>query len=125
MGTVALPPVFPTLETFEEYDARHRTEDYILEKLKAEDNAAPSVDATLAERGSRYGPFNGHSRITWELKYAMQSAKTWETLPVDMKEALHMIAHKIGRILNGDPTYADNWHDIAGYAQLVEKELEQ
>ena len=35
-----------------------------------------------------------------------------------------MIAHKIGRILNGDPNYADSWVDIAGYAQLVANELE-
>ena len=34
-----------------------------------------------------------------------------------------MILHKIGRILNGDPNYADSWHDIAGYAKLVEDEL--
>ena len=36
-----------------------------------------------------------------------------------------MIASKIARIVNGDPDYADNWHDIAGYARLVEKELEK
>jgi hypothetical protein len=40
-----------------------------------------------------------------------------------MKEALDMVAHKIGRILNGDPTYTDSWHDIAGYSKLVEDEL--
>ena len=37
----------------------------------------------------------------------------------DQKEALFMIAHKIGRIINGDPDYADSWIDIAGYAKLV------
>lgn len=34
-----------------------------------------------------------------------------------------MQAHKQARILNGDPNYADSWHDIAGYATLVEQEL--
>ena len=34
-----------------------------------------------------------------------------------------MIFHKIGRIVNGDPNYADSWHDIAGYAKLVEDRL--
>jgi len=34
-----------------------------------------------------------------------------------------MIAHKIGRILNGDPNYADSWIDIAGYAKLVADRL--
>ena len=35
-----------------------------------------------------------------------------------------MIAHKIGRILAGDPNHIDHWLDIAGYATLVAKELE-
>ena len=39
------------------------------------------------------------------------------------QEALDMIFHKIARILNGDPNYADSWHDIAGYATLIDKEL--
>lgn len=44
-------------------------------------------------------------------------------LQPDQQEALDMICHKIGRILNGDPDYADSWHDIAGYAQLVADRL--
>ncbi|WP_257617167.1 hypothetical protein [Campylobacter pinnipediorum] len=35
-----------------------------------------------------------------------------------------MIAHKIARILAGNPNYKDHWDDIAGYATLVSKELE-
>lgn len=42
----------------------------------------------------------------------------------DQVEALEMIAHKIGRIINGDPNYADSWHDIAGYAKLVADRLD-
>lgn len=34
-----------------------------------------------------------------------------------------MIQHKIARILNGGKSHVDNWHDIAGYATLVENEL--
>ena len=30
-----------------------------------------------------------------------------------------MIQHKIGRVLNGDPNYDDNYRDIAGYATLL------
>ncbi len=87
------------------------------------------VDATLAERGKRYGPFNGHAAITQEIKGALKNARLsdgsfpWHALNASQREALEMIAHKIGRILNGDPNYADSWHDIAGYATLVEKQL--
>jgi hypothetical protein len=34
-----------------------------------------------------------------------------------------MICHKLGRIAAGDIDYADSWHDIAGYAKLVEDRL--
>ena len=39
------------------------------------------------------------------------------------REGLKAILQKIARILNGDPNYADNWHDIQGYARLVEERL--
>lgn len=53
----------------------------------------------------------------------MAKSPKWRSLDPDQKEALEMIVHKIGRILNGDPDYADSWHDIAGYAKLVEDRL--
>ena len=40
-------------------------------------------------------------------------------LKADQKEALEMIATKMGRIVNGDPDYLDSWLDIQGYCQLV------
>lgn len=85
---------------------------------------ADSIDKTLTERGNRYGPFSGHALITQQLKEVMQCNKGWSNLSRSQKESLEMIAHKIGRILNGDPSYIDSWHDIAGYATLVEKQLE-
>lgn len=82
-----------------------------------------NVEATLAERGSRYGEFHEHARITQNIKRAMQDSPNWPSLPDDMKEALEMVAHKAGRILNGDPNYDDSWHDIIGYTRLVEQRL--
>lgn len=84
------------------------------------------VTEVLEERGSRYGPFISHAEITQRLKtVAHQFANERGTkLVVDQAEALDMIFHKIGRILNGDPNYADSWVDIAGYAKLVADRLE-
>ena len=82
------------------------------------------IDNTLAERGTRYGKFTGHARITQHLKQVMFAYKDRQELDDDMVEALEMIAHKIGRILNGDPRYADSWIDIAGYAKLVADRLD-
>jgi hypothetical protein len=83
------------------------------------------VDNTLQERGSRYGSFVTHAKITYELKEVVATALVEQDkeLDYDQREALDMIFHKIGRIINGDPNYADSWHDIAGYATLVEKRL--
>ena len=83
-----------------------------------------SLDAVLNERGSRYGSFLKHAVITQRLKAVMTDTPNWIALNDDMVESLEMIAHKIGRILNGDPTYADSWVDIAGYAQLVADRLQ-
>jgi len=86
-------------------------------------NDTPSVDNTLTERGNRYDPFDEHAKITQNLKRVMRAHPGWARLSDAQKESLEMIVHKIGRILNGDPNYADNWHDIAGYAGLVDKLL--
>lgn len=81
------------------------------------------IDDTLAERGSRYGDFEGHALITQTLKNTMVLTPKWHTLALDQREALDMVMHKVGRILNGDPNYIDSWTDIIGYTRLVEKRL--
>lgn len=81
------------------------------------------VSKTLNARNERYGSFSGQAAITQALKNLMRQAPRWNDLDSDMAEALDMIQHKIARILNGDPRYADSWHDIAGYATLVDKRL--
>lgn len=82
------------------------------------------IESTLAQRGSRYGSFEEHARITQNIKAAMQDSPNWDKLPPNMKESLEMIAHKVGRILNGDPFYHDSWHDMVGYAKLVADEVQ-
>lgn len=84
------------------------------------------IDVTLAERGSRYGLFVGHAAVSQDLKRVMRRhlESRGKTIDDDQLEALEMIAHKIARIINGDPNYADSWVDIAGYAKLVSDRLE-
>lgn len=80
----------------------------------------------LNERGTRYGKFKDHAAVTQELKRVVWGALSVRAkqLSDDQLEALEMILHKIGRIINGDPDYADSWVDIAGYASLVADRLE-
>ena len=82
-----------------------------------------TVERTLEERGKRYGTFRDHADISQRIKQVMQTENGWGRLQYDQREALEMIAHKIARIINGDPNYADSWHDIAGYAGLIDKRL--
>ena len=77
----------------------------------------------LADRGKRYGAFAENARISQVLKAQMRACQKWPQLDSDMKEALEMIAHKISRILAGDPRYDDSWIDIAGYATRVADRL--
>lgn len=83
------------------------------------------IVGVLTERGRRYGPFVGHAEVTQQLKLiiAAELVKRDKTLAADQQEALDMICHKIGRIINGDSDYDDSWVDIAGYAQLVADRL--
>lgn len=80
------------------------------------------INKTLEERGARYGSFQVHSAICQNIKAAMRVGN-WDTLLPAQKQALEVIADKIARILSGDPMYGDNWHDIQGYARLVEEIL--
>ena len=66
------------------------------------------ITDTLTERGQRYGRFIGHAFITQQLKCVIRHAleARGEHLADDQQEALDMICHKIGRILSGDPDYA-------------------
>lgn len=83
-----------------------------------------SIQATLKERGKRYGSFNEHARITQNIKRAMVDSTNWNVLSDSQKESLEMVAHKIGRILNGDCNYLDSWVDIEGYTHLIVEELQ-
>lgn len=82
------------------------------------------VTQILTERGNRYGKFKDHAKLCQSLKRTMILTDGWQLCDPDQRESLEMICHKIARILNGDPNYADSWVDIAGYAQLVADRLE-
>jgi hypothetical protein len=85
------------------------------------------INALLAERGKTHGDYVTHSLVTQDLKRVVTHhvADLDRRLDDDMQETLDMIAHKIGRIIAGNPVEPDHWRDIAGYAQLVANRLER
>ena len=85
-----------------------------------------NVDGVLDSRAADYGKFADGARLMQGLKrliseHANAQGKTFAD---DQWEALEMIVHKIGRIVNGNPDKVDHWTDIAGYAKLVADRLE-
>lgn len=84
------------------------------------------VDSLLDDRGKDYGKFIEGAEIMQMLKRIVHNyGETRDTqLAFDQREALDMIMHKVGRIINGNPDKADSWRDIAGYATLVADRLE-
>ena len=85
-----------------------------------------TVDETLDARAVEYGKFIEGAEVMQMLKRVVQAAlnNRDKTLAHDQAEAMDMIIHKIGRIVNGNPDVVDHWLDIAGYAKLVADRLE-
>lgn len=77
------------------------------------------VDATLADRQATYGSFEDVACVTQDLLSVLKRTG-FDSLPKPHKEAFHMICSKMGRIVNGDFNHLDSWHDIGGYAKLIE-----
>lgn len=77
----------------------------------------------LKEREATHGDFPSKARFIQAFKLMMRAAEGYDDLNPAQREALDMIATKIGRILFGQPDFADHWEDIAGYASLcIDKE---
>ena len=85
--------------------------------------AGASINTLLADRATTHGDFTDVSRVAQDIKSIMTSSKGWPKLRSAQRGSLEVIATKIGRILGGDPTHKDHWDDIAGYAELVAREL--
>ena len=85
-----------------------------------------SVDETLDARAQDYGKFKDSAALMQGIKrlLADHAAKHGKTFADDQWEALEMIVHKIGRIVNGNPDKVDSWVDIAGYATLIADRLQ-
>lgn len=82
-----------------------------------------SIEKTIEVRANRYGSFDDNAITSQRIKKIMRNSRNWEYFSDAQKESLEMIAHKLARILIGDPSYHDSWHDIEGYARLISQEL--
>lgn len=81
-----------------------------------------SIEQTLAQRQSQYGCFEDVAFVTQGMIELMRKCN-YDKMPASHQMALSMIASKMARIVNGDFNHKDSWHDIGGYARLIEDEI--
>ena len=82
----------------------------------------PEVAETLAEREVSHGNYAYTANVAQNLKALLSS--TTNVRSDVQNESLDMICTKLARICSGDNNCMDHWLDIAGYASLVVKNLE-
>ena len=80
-----------------------------------------TIQETLDEREQQHGSFSSHCEIESELMCVTEGRL--HGLSDVQKVGLHMILHKVARILNDGHNHADSWHDISGYSTLVEQHM--
>ena len=93
--------------------------------VEPDDADETNVDAILDSRAKDYGKFIEGAEIMQMLKRLVHNYIEDRQTPLafDQREAIDMIIHKLGRIINGNPDKVDTWSDVAGYATLVADRL--
>lgn len=83
------------------------------------------VDATLEQRGSVYGEWSVQLQTVAGIVDVMSVAYSMNNgglAPTDeLRAEWHYLAIKLARIA-ANPDYTDSYHDLAGYATLMERE---
>jgi hypothetical protein len=82
----------------------------------ASDRTIADINITLQQRQQTHGDYPTTADYYEQLCYAWRSR---HDLPAPVRFALDNYAHKIARILSGDPMFEDHYHDIAGYSECV------
>lgn len=78
----------------------------------------------LTDRGAVHGDWKFNATVQHTLKEQVRAFledRNNEGLPALEPwriEAIDLICVKLSRIIAGDPSHADHWDDIAGYARL-------
>jgi len=79
----------------------------------------------INEREKTHGPYKSTAAWSQSLKDMFRSSPNWVKMNDGQKEALEMIASKLGRLLNGDHNFDDHSIDVGGYAKLYASSIDR
>ena len=77
------------------------------------------MDDLLEQRQQTHGDFTDVALVAQATKDIWRTGTGWKNLSPVQREGLEMIAHKIARIICGNPNHLDHYIDIVGYAQRI------
>jgi len=77
-----------------------------------------NINDTLNERANTHGDYREQAAFAQHLKRMMRAGRNWERLDLTQAQSLEAFADKI------NASEPDHWRDVAGYAQLIVRELE-
>lgn len=82
-----------------------------------------AVKEVVEDRGKTYGSYEDVACTIKEFEELMGVNAVCDRYPPPQEHALRMIAVKLARLAKGDPTHADSFLDISGYAKLAYEDL--
>lgn len=77
-----------------------------------------SAEEVIKERQSTHGEFHECAEVSQDIMRALRKGRRFKDLSDAQVEALQMVAHKMHRIVCGNPDHDDHWLDGAGYFTL-------
>ena len=80
------------------------------------------LSGTLQDRGKTHGDINIEAELCDKLMRCFEEWDQWYNLDPVKRHCLRMICVKAARATLGDSNFKDHWHDIQGYARLVEEQ---
>lgn len=83
------------------------------------------IEETLQARGGHYGPYLHGIKCRTEIIEILKRHNRISGLKEMSPEFVIAIGDIVGKLVRcaAYPVYADNFHDIAGYATLIEKDM--
>lgn len=82
-----------------------------------------TIQETLKQRGNVHGDFWQSAATRDAMMSSAEHTPNYYNMEPAQRRSISMIIEKMARILWGDANCADHWHDIAGYAALIDNKI--